>query len=696
MRAFKVKTSKKFKLIAAKTIFYLIVFSIFYVGILALSFLGALATVYYSFSFFVKHPNFATILLAIALSGGAILIFIFFIKFFFNFKKFDDSNLYLIDPIKEPDLSNLLKSILAEIKTDFPHKIYINDHVNASVFYHGNFFSMFFSRKKNLILGLGLINSITVNELKGILAHEFGHFSQRSMLIGAYASYANKIIQDMLFENDFFDSVTQKWQELLGWFGFIIKIAEFIIKIVSWVFKVFYILIAKNTFYLSRQMEFYADAIGAQVVGHKTLIDTFFRVDIGTHSLEVVYDFYSQLRDEKLKSRNIYRDQTYVMNFIAKRDNLEFKHNLPYANIITKLPKDRVISIDDFATHPQDVERVARLLQHKIERKNPNNSPANTIFQNIEAIQESISQDFFKFLQIEGGDFIDFVDFKARINAQLSLREATKVFNKYYDEKHPLLNIEDVHKKFSGATDKLKLNELFSDRVKELNARRVELKEDLETLMEISTKKTYIKKFHFDGKIHTRKKAAEVRQILQDELKNIDEKISVNDARIYVFFQNLEIQAKQNSTFKHIKIGELERLYTRFYDFDLVFSEKYTLYTKLMQMLEFIQIPSRFEDIHNNFIKIAEFEPDLKKELRYMLACDRAKAQINAEIRKTFTQYINENRTYFLKDAYVSENLDILLATLNFYQEVLLNTYYALGDDILEYQLDILRANKLI
>lgn len=696
MRTFKIKTSKKFKLIAIKTIFYLIIFGIFYLGILALSFLGALACVYYSFAFFVKHPNFATILLAIALSGSAILIFIFFVKFFFNFKKFDDSSLHLLDPAEEPEFSNLLKSILAEIGTDFPHKIYINDHVNASVFYHGNFFSMIFSRKKNLILGLGLINSTTVNELKGILAHEFGHFAQRSMLIGAYASYANKIIQDMLFENDFFDRVAQKWQELLGWFGFFIKIAEFIIKLVSWVFKAFYILIAKNTFYLSRQMEFYADAIGAEVVGHKALIDTFFRVDIGTHSLELVYDFYSQLRDEKLKSRNIYRDQKYLMNFIAKRDNLEFKHNLPYAKIITKLPENRVISIDEFATHPRDVERVARLLQHKVERKNPNNSPANSIFHNIEAIQESISKDFFKFLQIEGDNFIDFVDFKARIRAQLSLKETARVFNKYYDEKQPLLNVNNLHKKISGSLDKLELKELFSNRAKELNARGVELKEDLETLMEISTKETYIKKFHFGGKIHRRKKAVEVGQILQEELKNIDEQISINDAKIYIYFQNLEIQAEQNSVMKNINIGKLERLYTRFYDFDVEFSEKYNLYAKLMQMLEFIKTPSRFEDIYNNFIKIAEFEPDLKKELKYMLACDKAKAQINAEICNTFTKYLTENRTYFFKDAYLDENLDIFLDTLDFYREVLINTYSALSEDILNYQLDLLRANKLI
>ena len=37
---------------------------------------------------------------------------------------------------------------------------------------------MFLPVKKNLTMGLGLINSTTVSELKSILAHEFGHFSK--------------------------------------------------------------------------------------------------------------------------------------------------------------------------------------------------------------------------------------------------------------------------------------------------------------------------------------------------------------------------------------------------------------------------------------------------------------------------------------------------------------------------------------
>jgi Zn-dependent protease with chaperone function len=44
------------------------------------------------------------------------------------------------------------------------------------------------TRRKNLQIGIGLVNSVTVSEFKAVLAHEFGHFSQRSMKVAAIAS----------------------------------------------------------------------------------------------------------------------------------------------------------------------------------------------------------------------------------------------------------------------------------------------------------------------------------------------------------------------------------------------------------------------------------------------------------------------------------------------------------------------------
>ncbi|MBK6964785.1 MAG: hypothetical protein IPH20_12810 [Bacteroidales bacterium] len=57
--------------------------------------------------------------------------------------------------------------------TSCPKKVYLSSDVNAAVFYDSSFGVCFFPIKKNLQIGLGLVNTITETELKAILAHEF-------------------------------------------------------------------------------------------------------------------------------------------------------------------------------------------------------------------------------------------------------------------------------------------------------------------------------------------------------------------------------------------------------------------------------------------------------------------------------------------------------------------------------------------
>lgn len=68
-----------------------------------------------------------------------------------------------------------------------------------------------FTCKKNLQIGLGLINTVSQTELKAILAHEFGHFSQKSMKIGSYVYNVNHIIYNTIYEDTSYNNFIQKF-----------------------------------------------------------------------------------------------------------------------------------------------------------------------------------------------------------------------------------------------------------------------------------------------------------------------------------------------------------------------------------------------------------------------------------------------------------------------------------------------------
>ena len=85
--------------------------------------------------------------------------------------------------------------------------IFIDPDVNAYVSYTNVWLSLFFPTRKELTIGLGLVSTLNVSEFKAVIAHEFGHFSQKSMKIGSYIHSANTIIHDMIYNRDKWDVV---------------------------------------------------------------------------------------------------------------------------------------------------------------------------------------------------------------------------------------------------------------------------------------------------------------------------------------------------------------------------------------------------------------------------------------------------------------------------------------------------------
>src|SRR5690606_17844105 len=112
---------------------------------------------------------------------------------------------------EQPVLFEFIRTLSKETRTPFPKRIYLSSDVNAAVFYDSNFWSMLLPVRKNLQIGLALVNSVNLSELKAILAHEFGHFSQRSMKLGSYVYNVNQVIYNLLYDNDGYSSALQKW-----------------------------------------------------------------------------------------------------------------------------------------------------------------------------------------------------------------------------------------------------------------------------------------------------------------------------------------------------------------------------------------------------------------------------------------------------------------------------------------------------
>jgi Zn-dependent protease with chaperone function len=205
-----IQLSKEFKTQATKAILAINLFALTYFIILLLALLLTGLCITGGVSLIVIKPMFITIALGIGLASLGVLILIFLLKFIFKSHKVDRSHLIEINEQQEPELFKMIREIVQSVGTNFPKKVYLSSEVNAAVFYDSSFWSMFFPIKKNLLIGLGLVNAITKEELKAILSHEFGHFSQRTMKVGSYVYNVNQVIFNMLFENESYENPCSK------------------------------------------------------------------------------------------------------------------------------------------------------------------------------------------------------------------------------------------------------------------------------------------------------------------------------------------------------------------------------------------------------------------------------------------------------------------------------------------------------
>ena len=127
--------------------------------------------------------------------------------------RFDEDDYLEITEREQPELYAFIRRLCSEVRAPFPHRIFISPEVNAAVFYDTTLLNLIFPVRKNLLIGLGLVNVLNVNEFKAVLAHEFGHFSQSTMALGNYVVVANRVIGDLVAGRDFWDDWLEDWKE---------------------------------------------------------------------------------------------------------------------------------------------------------------------------------------------------------------------------------------------------------------------------------------------------------------------------------------------------------------------------------------------------------------------------------------------------------------------------------------------------
>src|SRR5688500_2681254 len=179
---------------------------------------------------------------------------------------------YEIDDIEitreaQPRLFDFIDRLADEARAPRAHKVYLSPRVNAAVFYDLSLLNLIIPSKKNLEIGLGLVNVVTLGEFKAVLAHEFGHFAQRSMAVGRWVYISPQLAGHVVARPDALDKFLQQLSRLdlrIAWIGWLLPIIVWSIRsTMDVLFRL--VLLAQRA--LPRQMDLQADLVAVSLTG---------------------------------------------------------------------------------------------------------------------------------------------------------------------------------------------------------------------------------------------------------------------------------------------------------------------------------------------------------------------------------------------------------------------------------------------
>lgn len=678
-----IEHSESFRYYAKKSVFAIILFFITYFLLVLLGISIAIAMTLLGIQLIkIFGGNFITLITTLGLAVSGVTLVVFLFKFVFLKSISNTEGFREITKVQHPQLFQIIEDLTIEIGTDVPKKVFITEQVNASVFYDSSFWSMIFPVRKNLMIGYSLVNASTKDELKGILAHEFGHFSQRSMKVGSYVYNCNRVIYNLVYENNSFEETIERYGNSHYILKFTFLLAAFIVRGFQWILKKVYEFLNISYLSLSREMEFHADAVATHIVGSDTMIDSLLRMDLADKAYNSVVEFLNEKYSEEKKISNLFSLQKDVLQFFGELNNLEFKGRYPLVTIdeIDKYQKSRLIIKDQWASHPTTEERVKKIKELNIKKTNPNNAEANVLFENTAVLEEKLTDLFYNDLEVKKLEQINGDEVFNAYKAYYKSVTFNTEYNGYYDYKNPILESSQISEIYSL----LAFEELFSDEMIDLVNSYNALSSDFNNLKFITVEKHEIKTFDFDGVKYNKNQAGGLLEDLNKEKEALKAKIQVHDEKIHHYF--LE-QAKINDA-----LPKWQKLYDIYVYCDKLYDLGFEETQKLEKQLEFLHQELNLDVIYKHLKTLKNSEEVYKKHLKILEELDLYQEIISDDLKEIVVAYINHNDLYIKGNAWNDESLNTLFSCLRLLPHIHSRLMFVSKKQLLDFQIEMLKV----
>ncbi len=518
----------------------LLVFVCTYLLMVALAVLLAWGCIQAGLFVMVQRLGFMTLLIGGGIKLMGALVYFFLIKFHFATSGGTQNPGVQIEESDEPQLFEFIRRVADEVGTHFPKKVFLTPEVNASVFYSSSFWSLFIPTRKNLNIGLGLVNAVNVSEFKAVLAHEFGHFSQKSMRLGSYVYYVNQVIFNMLYHNNGWAATANVIAGVHVILTFFVQLAVYIVQGVQWVLRGMYSIVNRRYLGLSRAMEFHADTISASVSGSNNMAQALRQIELGDTTFQQVVQRCNTLLATNQAPRNCYVGQQAEAAHFAATHKLPFHEGVPLLtrDFMERQQYARVNFKNQWASHPTREEREDNLQALNLTAPVVQDAAWN-VFQHPEKWQQQLTAFMYRSIDLKTDNLEDnaFVEW---IREDQDKRKLPGIYEGYFDG-HSIYTekwADTALTTQAAALAPAELKQLFEENLDEKIA---SLQNDVNMLVAIMEGRVDTKTFDFDGKKYSADQAEDIKQALEKEITQTEEERSRRDTQAASVFLALAL-----------------------------------------------------------------------------------------------------------------------------------------------------------
>jgi len=288
-----------------------------------------------------------------------------------------------LSPVAEPVLFALVRCVCDAVGAPFPKRIDVDCQLNASASFRRGLLS-FLGSDLVLTIGMPLVAGMTARQFAGILAHEFGHFTQGfGMRLTYLIRTVNMWFARIAYERDAWDATLDQWADEAedGRVMLVVNTARLGVWFSRLILKLLLYLGHGIGCFMLRQMEYDADSYEIKLAGSETFESAAKRLCVLGRALDKSYK-------EMRVGWNL--NKRLPDNFPA----FLMAHEGAMKPLARTQIEDRagLAKTGLFDSHPSDGDRIRKARQAGEPGVVELDGPATALFSNFEVLAKQVTQ----------------------------------------------------------------------------------------------------------------------------------------------------------------------------------------------------------------------------------------------------------------------------------------------------------------